>query len=118
MRKGEFRKVHSVIVRNNIYDIWDCAGVERFGGIRDGYYIKADAGLVFATPSTFNSIGKWLLEFRRVNPMIPTGIVITKSDQETLTPKQREILNNSGYPWCYISTKNQEGLLEPFRLIR
>ena len=29
-----------------IFNIWDCAGQEKFGGLRDGYYVGADAFMV------------------------------------------------------------------------
>mmetsp|Transcript_22294 Transcript_22294/g.62613 ORF Transcript_22294/g.62613 Transcript_22294/m.62613 type:complete len:88 (-) Transcript_22294:594-857(-) len=29
------------------FNCWDCAGQEKFGGLRDGYYIMAQGAIVF-----------------------------------------------------------------------
>lgn len=29
-----------------LFYMWDCAGIERFGGLRDGYYLQANACIV------------------------------------------------------------------------
>ena len=51
---------------NVLFNMWDCAGQEKFGGLRDGYYIQADAYIVafdLSSKSTFNHVGKWINSF-------------------------------------------------------
>jgi len=40
-------EVYPYRVGDRCFNLWDTAGQERFGGLRDGYYIEADAFLVF-----------------------------------------------------------------------
>lgn len=55
-------EVHPLRVTTNLgpvtLNIWDTAGLEKFGGLRDGYYIQADAALIFVAPH--NSSGAHL----------------------------------------------------------
>lgn len=36
------------------FNLWDCAGSEQFGGLREGYWIRADAFLVFDSTSSYS----------------------------------------------------------------
>lgn len=43
-------EVHPIHLQTNygliIFNMWDCAGVEKYGGLRDGYYVLANGCLV------------------------------------------------------------------------
>jgi GTP-binding nuclear protein Ran len=49
------------------FNVWDCAGEEKFGGLRDGYYVESSAALIFDDKD-----GKWEKIFRncRKNAMV------------------------------------------------
>lgn len=49
--------------------LWDCAGMYKYGGLRDGYYINADAALIFADNE--KEAIYWAQEVLRVTPNIP-----------------------------------------------
>jgi len=62
---------------DQIVKVWDCAGVAKYGGLRDGYYIGANAVIVFADNETEALF--WLNEVARVIPNI-NFIVLTRSE--------------------------------------
>lgn len=66
---GEFEKkyvatlgveVHPLVFHTNRgpikFNVWDTAGQEKFGGLRDGYYIKGIFRRCFFLPSKFHLI--------------------------------------------------------------
>lgn len=59
-------EVHPIHIKTNygliVFNMWDCAGVEKYGGLRDGYYILANACLVMYDVTNEESeqhISKW-----------------------------------------------------------
>jgi GTPase SAR1 family protein len=53
-------EVHPCLVETNHgtvqLNIWDCAGKEEFGGLRDGYYIKGNVGVVLRRKNKGNEV--------------------------------------------------------------
>ena len=83
-------EVHPLVFETNhgpvCLNIWDCAGQEKFGGLRDGYYIQADACIVMfdaTSKTTFKNVSKWILDvIRVVGPDIPIILCGSKVDVE------------------------------------
>jgi GTP-binding nuclear protein Ran len=66
-----------------IVNLWDCAGQEKFGGLRDGYYTDAKAAILMCdntSAPTFRNLGNWLRNFRRVCPNSPVLTAVNKAD--------------------------------------
>lgn len=70
-------------------DMWDIAGVNWLGGesgeggLRDGYYIGADAFIVFfdvTSKLSFNNTSQWIAEAKKVNPKALIVLVGNKVD--------------------------------------
>jgi GTP-binding nuclear protein Ran len=79
-----------------IFDIWDTAGQEKFGGLRDGYYIQADAAIVFFDVTqrvTHRNTGTWKRDFSRVCPDAPIVMCGNKRDLF----KERKVGGNNEY---------------------
>jgi GTPase SAR1 family protein len=53
--------VHPIDVGGHVVDIWDTAGDNKFGGLREGYYIGADACIVFGPE---NQRDYWINQFK------------------------------------------------------
>jgi GTP-binding nuclear protein Ran len=110
-------EVHSYEVphRNVVFNMWDCAGQERFGGLRDGYYICANAAIIF------HEIGgpdQWQRDFQRVCDK-DEPIVHVFSKSELLTQEQKNDILKMYPNAIFISAKNNENILEPiFELLR
>lgn len=78
-------EVHPLTFKTNhgIYqfNVWDTAGNEKFGGLRDGYFIDSDACIAFYTKnSNHQQTDKLVDRFLELNPNAKLVIVWNKSD--------------------------------------
>mmetsp|Transcript_30624 Transcript_30624/g.85776 ORF Transcript_30624/g.85776 Transcript_30624/m.85776 type:complete len:246 (-) Transcript_30624:12-749(-) len=74
--------------------VWDCAGQEKFGGLRDGYYIQADAAILafdVGSRSSYAQIPTWYRDVVRVCESIPQVLVGLKVDQPERVVKAKMI---------------------------
>ena len=71
-------------IENDIaVSVWDTAGQEKFGGLRDGYYIGGEMAIVMADGSSKTGIANaanWVRDLRRVCDNIPYVVICNKSD--------------------------------------
>jgi GTP-binding nuclear protein Ran len=101
------------------FNMWDCAGQEKFGGLRDGYYIGADAVIFMfdlTRKNTFNNLGTWIRDVKRVCENIPCVVVGNKCDVLDRI-KEEELamaLQGSGLIYYSISTKSNYNFEKPF----
>ena len=66
-----------------IYNIWDTAGQEKFGGLREGYYLESNCAIIMfdvTSPATYRNVGNWHRDLTRVCPSIPIVLVGNKVD--------------------------------------
>jgi GTP-binding nuclear protein Ran len=111
-------EVHPIHVKTNkgpmVFNIWDCAGQDKYEGLRDGYYVLGDGAIVMCDATNQESmehVGKWSNDVSRVcskNNEFPIVEVVNKC-------------NNGIFPHNYIgiSTKNDLNLMEPLlQLVR
>ena len=103
------------------FNVWDCAGQEKFGGLRDGYYIQGQcAMLMFDLTSrlTYKSLEKWYNELTRVcGPGIPIVVVGVKCDCVSNRKVTRESITfptRHNLPYFEISTKDLTNIDQPF----
>ena len=48
------------------FDVWDTAGQEKFGGLRDGYYINGQCGIIMfdvTSRITYKNVPNWHRKF-------------------------------------------------------
>jgi GTP-binding nuclear protein Ran len=110
-------------------NVWDTAGDERYSGLGDGYYIQADAAIICVRapqakrkgekPSRFSGggVGRWVHEFRRVNPRTPIAVAFTVCDDARVgrLPALSHV-----YDVCSTSLvrlRGGEGALTPFAAV-
>lgn len=101
------------------FNIWDCAGQEKFGGLRDGYYIQAHAAIVMydvSQPETFKNIDNWIVNIRRVCPDIPIVVVGNKVDACGFGGL-RELVWDKQIQHYYVSSKSNYNYAEPFKYL-
>jgi GTPase SAR1 family protein len=70
------------------------AGQEKFGGLRDGYYIMSNAGIVcFDATSriTYKNVPNWHRDLVRVCENIPIVLCRLKVDAENIQVKAKQI---------------------------
>lgn len=80
-------EVHPLVFHTNkgpmTINVWDCAGMEKFGGLRSGYYTGADACIImFDTTNklSFGSVPEWYKDVRKVCSDIPIVLCGNKVD--------------------------------------
>lgn len=73
-------------------NLWDCSGQEKYGSLRDGYYIGMDAAIVMfdlTSMKSFFSTISWIVSLKRVNPTVPLVVLGSKCDiQDRKVPKE------------------------------
>merc|ERR1712096_380474 len=105
---GEFEKkyvatlgveVHPVMFQTNRgkiqFNVWDTAGQEKFGGLRDGYYIQGQCAiLMFDVTSrvTYKNVPNWHRDLVRVCENIPIVLTGNKVDIKDRKVKAKSIV--------------------------
>ena len=76
------------------FNIWDTAGQEKLGGLREGYYIGADCAIaMFDVTSrvTYKNVPKWYKDLTRICENIPMVLVGNKVDAKDRKVKGSQI---------------------------
>lgn len=132
-RTGKFEKkylatigveVHPLRFHTNYGEItfscWDTAGQEKFGGLRDGYYIHAKCAIVMfdiTSRVSYRNIANWYADVLRVAKDIPIVIVGNKIDEEKerkVLPKHITFHRNKNLNYFDISAKTNYNFEKPF----
>lgn len=76
------------------YNVWDTAGQEKFGGLRDGYYIGAQCGIILfdvTSRVTYKNVPNWHKDLVRVSENIPIVLCGNKCDVKDRKVKAKNI---------------------------
>merc|ERR1711865_793244 len=129
---GEFEKkyvatigveVHAMPFDTNrgrlIFNVWDTAGQEKFGGLRDGYYIQGQCAIIMfdvTSRISYKNVPVWFRDLMRVCEAIPIVLVGNKVDVKERKVKVKQInfhrKKNLGY--YDISAKSNFNYEKPF----
>lgn len=66
-----------------LFNVWDTAGQEKFGGLRDGYYIQGQCGIIMfdvTSRITYKNVPNWHRDLERVCEHIPIVLCGNKVD--------------------------------------
>jgi len=104
---GEFEKkyvatlgveVHPLTFHTNRgpirFNVWDTAGQEKFGGLRDGYYIQGQAAIIMfdvTSRMTYKNVPNWHRDLVRVCEGIPIVLCGNKVDIKDRKVKPKQI---------------------------
>merc|ERR1712004_481748 len=104
---GEFEKkyvatlgveVHPLVFYTNRgpirFNVWDTAGQEKFGGLRDGYYIQGQCAVIMfdvTSRITYKNVPNWHRDIVRVCENIPIVLVGNKVDVKDRQVKAKNI---------------------------
>lgn len=104
-------EVHPLSLKTNYgtitFNFWDCAGMEKYGGLREGYYVNANAFLVMydcANLESKRNVKKWVASTRSLKEYPTVFICGTKCDLSVDSVNNSDIL---------ISSKTNKNLYEP-----
>lgn len=80
-------EVHPLVFDTSVghirFNVWDTAGQEKFGGLREGYYIQAQCAIVMFDVTnrlSYENVGVWYKSVREVCGDIPIFLVGNKFD--------------------------------------
>ncbi len=139
-RTGEFEKkyiptvgveVHPRVFHTNqgaiCVNVWDCAGQEKFGGLRHGYYCQADAAIIMfdlTSRMSFRDVLMYFNDIRKICGDIPIVVAGNKVDildrkvkERDITPilqKMGDISDKSKLHYCDVSAKTNYNFEKPF----
>jgi len=129
---GEFEKryiatvgvdVHPLHFHTNCgmicFNCWDTAGQEKFGGLRDGYYIQGQCAIIMfdvTSRNTYRSVPNWYRDIVRVCDTIPMVLVGNKVDAPDRVVKAKMINFHRKKTLQYydISAKTNYNFEKPF----
>merc|ERR1711871_240090 len=101
------------------FNVWDTAGQEKFGGLRDGYYIQGQCAIIMFDVTgriTYKNVPVWYRDLMRVCEAIPIVLVGNKVDVKERKVKVKQInfhrKKNLGY--YDISAKSNFNYEKPF----
>ncbi|KAG2024364.1 hypothetical protein GB937_004020 [Aspergillus fischeri] len=129
---GEFEKkyiatlgveVHPLTFTTNLgtiqFDVWDTAGQEKFGGLRDGYYINGQCGIIMfdvTSRITYKNVPNWHRDLVRVCENIPIVLCGNKVDVKERKVKAKTITfhRKKNLQYYDISAKSNYNFEKPF----
>eukprot|EP00389_Voromonas_pontica_P013079 GDKH01020157.1.p1 GENE.GDKH01020157.1~~GDKH01020157.1.p1 ORF type:complete len:218 (-),score=62.00 GDKH01020157.1:263-916(-) len=129
---GEFEKkylptlgveVHPLLFNTNFgalkFICWDTAGQEKFGGLRDGYYIQGKCAIIMfdvTSRITYKNVPNWHRDLTRVCENIPIVLVGNKVDVKDRQVKARNILfhRKRNLQYYDISARSNYNFEKPF----
>ncbi|CAE7447752.1 RAN3 [Symbiodinium sp. KB8] len=102
-----------------VFNVWDTAGQEKYAGLRDGYYLKAQACIIMfdlTARGSYLMVPEWHKRISRIAADIPTVLVGNKVDVKERMVKARQIRYHRrvGIPYFDISAKTNYNAVRPF----
>jgi len=101
------------------FNVWDTAGQEKYGGLRDGYYIQGHCGIIMfdvTSRQTYKNVPNWHRDVVRVCENIPLVLVGNKVDVMERTVKAKQIVfhRRKNLQYYDISAKSNYNFEKPF----
>lgn len=91
-------EVHPLVFYTNRgpirFNVWDTAGQEKFGGLRDGYYIQGQCAIIMfdvTSRVTYKNVPNWHRDLIRVCENIPIVLCGNKVDIKDRKVKAKSI---------------------------
>jgi len=129
---GEFEKkyiatlgveVHPLSFHTNLgnilFNVWDTAGQEKFGGLRDGYYVLGQCGIIMfdvTSKITYKNVPNWHRDLERVCEKIPIVLCGNKVDVKERKVKTGAVTfhRKKNLQYFEISAKSNYNFEKPF----
>jgi len=129
---GEFEKkyvatigvsVHPLDFHTNFgplrFNVWDTAGQEKYGGLRDGYYIQGECAIIMfdvTSRITYKNVPNWHRDLTRVCENIPIVLCGNKVEvkERKVKTKQINFHRKKNIQYYEISAKTNYNFEKPF----
>ncbi|KAF5358333.1 hypothetical protein D9756_001408 [Leucocoprinus leucothites] len=101
------------------FNVWDTAGQEKFGGLRDGYYIQGQCGIIMfdvTSRITYKNVPNWHRDLERVCENIPIVLCGNKVDVKERKVKTGAVTfhRKKNLQYFEISAKSNYNFEKPF----
>jgi len=101
------------------FNVWDTAGQEKFGGLRDGYYIQGQCAIIMfdvTSRITYKNVPNWWRDLTRVCEGIPVVLCGNKIEikDRKVKPKQITFHRKKNLQYFDISAKSNYNFDKPF----
>jgi GTP-binding nuclear protein Ran len=116
-------EVHPLTFSTNFgticFNVWDTAGQEKFGGLRDGYYIQGQCGIIMfdvTSRITYKNVPNWHRDLERVCENIPIVLCGNKVDVKERKVKTGAVTfhRKKNLQYFEISAKSNYNFEKPF----
>jgi len=102
-----------------VFNVWDTAGMEKFGGLRDGYYIAGQAAIILfdvTSRMSYKNVPNWYRDLTRVCERIPIVVCGNKVDVKDRQVKAKQITfhRKKNLQYYEISAKSNYNFEKPF----
>eukprot|EP01090_Pellita_catalonica_P004296 TRINITY_DN14125_c0_g1_i2.p1 TRINITY_DN14125_c0_g1~~TRINITY_DN14125_c0_g1_i2.p1 ORF type:complete len:214 (-),score=40.45 TRINITY_DN14125_c0_g1_i2:96-737(-) len=102
-----------------LFNVWDTAGQEKFGGLRDGYYIQGQCAIIMfdvTSRMTYKNVPNWHRDLVRVCENVPIVLVGNKIDLKDRKVKAKAITfhRKKNLQYYDISAKSNYNFEKPF----
>ena len=101
------------------FNVWDTAGQEKFGGLRDGYYIQGQCDIIMfdvTSRITYKNVPNWHRDLTRVCENIPIVLCGNKVEIKDRKVKAKQITfhRKKNLQYYDISAKSNYNFEKPF----
>ncbi|PIK50212.1 putative GTP-binding nuclear protein Ran-like isoform X1 [Apostichopus japonicus] len=101
------------------FNVWDTAGQEKFGGLRDGYYIQGQCAIIMfdvTARATYKNVPNWHRDLVRVCEGIPIVLCGNKVDIKDRKVKAKNITfhRKKNLQYYDVSAKSNYNFEKPF----
>jgi len=117
-------QVHPLVFHTNRgairFNVWDTAGQEKFGGLRDGYYLQGHCAILMfdvTSRATYKNVSNWHRDLSRVCEKIPIvlcGNKVDIKDNRKVTVKSMTFHMKKNLQYYDISARSNYNLEKPF----
>ena len=116
-------EVHPLLFHTNRgpikFNVWDTAGQEKFGGLRDGYYIQGQCAVIMfdvTSRITYKNVPNWHRDLTRVCENIPIVLCGNKVEIKDRKVKAKQITfhRKKNLQYYDISAKSNYNFEKPF----
>jgi GTP-binding nuclear protein Ran len=105
-----------------LFKVFDTAGQEKYGGLRDGYLIAGKCAIIMfdvTSRLTYADVPRWYQDVTRVCGTIPTVLIGNKSDDPDRKVKTDHVSfhqkpNRTNIEYIEISAKTNSEIEQPF----
>ena len=117
-------EVHPLIFKTNRgpikFNVWNTAGQERYGGLRDGYYIQGQCAIIMfdvTSRLSYSHVPNWYGDLTRVCgeniPIVLCGNKVDVQDRKVKT-KQIKFHRKKNLQYYDVSAKSNYKVVQPF----